>query len=52
MTDEELIERNKALHSAFDVLLAMFLAKHPDKTLTNTNLLELLDWSYRQTQPK
>jgi hypothetical protein len=53
MTREEHAARHVELHRALDELLADFvdhhLSKVPYKGLDDTNLLELMEWSHRQT---
>lgn len=48
ITEEEHIERHKVLHKCFDELLADFIDK-AGRTLSQTNLIELVEWSYQQT---
>jgi hypothetical protein len=43
------IERHKRLHKAFDELLADFIA-HTEKLPSKVSVVELLEWSYAQTQ--
>ena len=50
MTYEEHKSRHRVLHSALDEIVADYLAWNRDHSLTNTNLMELMDWSRRQTQ--
>lgn len=48
---EELIEIHKALHGALDRLAACYLESSKDgKMLTNTSVMEFIEWSYKQTQ--
>lgn len=49
MTRAEHIERHQYLHNALDELAGDFLRHHPGKHLSNTTLLELMDWSHKQT---
>lgn len=48
MTKEEHIECHKVLHKHFDRLLADFIDK-TSKNLSQTSVLDLVDWSYKQT---
>ena len=48
ITEEEHIERHKVLHKHFDELLADFIDKARG-TLSQTKLIEFLEWSYQQT---
>ncbi len=45
-------DRHKALHQAFDELLACFIIEHPDrrKILDTTKLAEFIVWSHQMTQ--
>jgi len=49
MTKEEHQSIHKELHKSFDQLLGDFLMHHPYKRLNEILLMELLEWSYRQT---
>ena len=49
MTPEEHKKRHEELHQAFDQLLADFIVHNTDKLLSNTTVLELVEWSHRQT---
>lgn len=49
MTPEEHKKRHIELHRAFDELLANFLMENKEATLKTTSLIELIEWSYRQT---
>jgi hypothetical protein len=42
-------DRHVKLHRALDELLADFVTHNPDKSLLKSTLLELLEWSHRQT---
>lgn len=48
MTKEEHIKRHIELHKSLDELLADFM-NHTKKSLTKTNLMEFMNWSYSQT---
>lgn len=48
MTEGEHIERHKLLHKYFDELLGDFIQK-TEKSLSQTNLIEFMEWSYQQT---
>jgi hypothetical protein len=37
------------LHAMLDELLADFAMHHPPRVLSETNLIELIEWSYQQT---
>lgn len=41
--------RHKFLHERLDELVADYL-KDTDKTLSGTNVIELIEWSYKQTK--
>lgn len=49
MTAEEHIEKHKALHKAFDELLADFIIHNPDHRLSTLRVMELVEWSHSQT---
>lgn len=40
------------LHKKLDELVACFLDKNRDKHLRDTTVMELIEWSYRQTTDK
>ncbi len=48
MTKEEHIKRHQELHLMLDELLADFI-NHTDKLPSKTSLLELVEWSHKQT---
>lgn len=43
------IERHQLLHDHLDEIIADFLANNRGATLGGTNLMMLINWSYRQT---
>ncbi len=43
-------KRHARLHADFDELLADYLAHHPEKRPSTTILVELMEWSSRQTE--
>jgi len=50
MTHDEHRERHKLLHEHFDELVADWIQYHKaGKLPSNSTILELMDWSYRQT---
>jgi hypothetical protein len=49
MTPEEHKARHKKLHRSFDELVADFI-KHSEKLPSKVTVLELIMWSYKQTQ--
>jgi hypothetical protein len=49
MTKAEHRARHKLLHEQMDELIADYLAHHRGKLLSNTTLMELMQWSHRQT---
>ena len=49
MTKEEHKQRHIELHRKLDELLADFLSHNKGKHLSNTNLMEFMEWSYKQT---
>lgn len=49
MTRDEHIRAHKELHRSFDKLIADFITHVDGKLLTNTSLLELIQWSHGQT---
>lgn len=49
LTPEEHRQRHCDLHKALDEIAADFIAQHRGKRPGNTTLLELMDWSYKQT---
>ena len=49
MKPKEHKERHILLHKHFDELLADFI-DHTGNLLSKTTLMELMEWSYRQTQ--
>ncbi len=48
-TRAELIEIHKALHGALDRLLACYI-ENTRKGLTETNLMQFIEWSHAQTE--
>lgn len=46
---EELVQIHKELHDSLDKLLACFI-ESTGKNLTNTNLMEFMNWSFNQTK--
>lgn len=49
MTTEEHKQRHIELHQALDELVADFV-NHTEKLLSTTTVMELVQWSYQQTQ--
>ena len=49
MEKSEHKKRHEELHKALDELVADFLT-HTGALLTPTSIMDLMDWSYRQTQ--
>ena len=49
MTKAEHIEKHKALHRSFDELMADFIS-HTDKLPSQTSIMDLMKWSFEQTQ--
>jgi len=47
-TREELIQIHKDLHNSLDILIADFISQTRN-TLTDTSLMELIEWSHQQT---
>lgn len=50
MTREQHIERHELLHKMFDELVADYLVWNPGKVPSNTTMLEIMAWSFRQTK--
>jgi len=50
MSKEEHRERHIKLHEALDELFADFVLHNKDKRATQTPIVELISWSYKQTQ--
>jgi hypothetical protein len=48
-TKDDHLERHKGLHKCLDELLADYLIHNPKKGLGNTNLIDLIEWSFNQT---
>ncbi len=48
VTKDEHIKRHKELHKALDELVADFI-NLTEKLPTQTTLMELMEWSYKQT---
>lgn len=48
MTRKEHIKRHEMLHERLDELAADFL-KHNEKLLSKTTIMELIEWSFKQT---
>ena len=44
----EHIKRHKELHKNLDELVADFIS-HTEKLLSKTTIMELMEWSYKQT---
>lgn len=49
MTNEEHIKRHKELHKSLDELVADYI-DHTDSTLSETNLMDFVQWSARETE--
>jgi hypothetical protein len=50
-TKEDHKKRHVELHRALDELLADYIRHNPDKdTYTQSPLIDLIEWSYKQTQ--
>lgn len=49
MTDEEHLKRHIELHKMFDELTADYI-KNTDKSLTESSIMDLIHWSFEQTQ--
>lgn len=47
---QEHIQRHQALHACLDELVADFLRHNPRKLPSGTTLVELIEWSFAQTQ--
>lgn len=43
-------QRHIELHQALDELVADFVRHNPDKRLSEARVMELIEWSYRQTK--
>jgi hypothetical protein len=51
MTDEEHRARHLELHQALDELAADWVAHQPPgKVFSNSTIMELMEWSFEQTQ--
>jgi hypothetical protein len=50
MTKEQHQARHKELHKSFDELIADFIMQNPGRLPSNTPVMEVMSWSYRQTQ--
>lgn len=49
MTEQEHKERHAFLHGYLDELIADYLSCNRDKLPSNTTVMELMQWSHRQT---
>ena len=49
MNKEEHKKRHKELHGYLDELTADWIQHNIKKNLTNTTIMELMEWSHRQT---
>lgn len=49
MTKDEHIKAHVDLHRSFDLLLADFIQHNSDRRLSNTTIMELMQWSHAQT---
>ena len=49
ITPEKHKKRHEELHRALDELVADFIVCNADKHPSNTTVLELVQWSHRQT---
>lgn len=49
MTPQEHKDRHVALHRSLDELVVDY-ATHTGKLLKDTNVMDLIEWSYKQTQ--
>ena len=50
MNKEKHKKRHKELHKYLDELIADFIIHNDNKFLNNTTIMELMKWSYQQTQ--
>lgn len=50
MNEPDHKQRHQELQEAFDELLADFLVHNSGKVPSSTTVLELVEWSYQQTQ--
>lgn len=50
MTTKEHKERHEYLHKRLDELAADYMRHNPGKLLSTTTVMELVQWSYQQTQ--
>lgn len=50
MTNEEHRERHKFLHPLLDELVADYLTHHKGRRLSNSTIMDLLQWSSKQTE--
>lgn len=48
-TKQQLIDIHKELHTSLDKLLGCYLME-TEKTETNTSVMELVEWSFKQTK--
>uniref|UniRef100_A0A6M3LDQ7 Uncharacterized protein n=1 Tax=viral metagenome TaxID=1070528 RepID=A0A6M3LDQ7_9ZZZZ len=49
MNKKEHIKRHKELHKSLDELIADFIT-HTDKLPSSSSVMELMEWSYKQTK--
>jgi len=49
LTKREHKDRHLELHAKLDELVADYIS-HTKKTPSDTNIMELINWSYKQTQ--
>ena len=49
MTKAELIAKHLELHKSLDQLMACHI-ENTDRNLSNTTLMEFMQWSFKQTQ--
>jgi len=50
LTRDEHRARHEQLHRGFDELMADYLAHNRDALPSNTTLMDLVQWSFKQTQ--
>lgn len=49
MKYQEHKKRHEELHKALDELVADYITHHQDSRLTGTTVMQLMEWSFKQT---
>ena len=50
MTEKEHRQRHRELHKALDELVADWARHNPGKIYSDSSIMDLMEWSFKQTQ--